>query len=331
MATTRRIVGWTTVFAGVTMFLLGLVTLICIASPAHAADKLIVGKAANAWTFIPVNVGVEVGTFAAQGVEVEIVNLASDAKLQQALVAGSVDIGVIGGPTMAQSVRGSPVLAVAAFAREPRNMAIITVADSPIRQVADLKGKLLGVPGTASLTEWMARRVALVEGWGKDGVRTVSLGGFDANLAALKTKQTDAMVTATEIGYMLEARGEGRIVTVLGAYAPQFHAHVIVARNQVVAEHPDSVARFLKGYFDAIAFMKKNKAKTTEIAMGLLKLDEAVMNRAYDEEIGMLQDDGHFDRQAVDVLKQSFVDMGLLPDIPRDDQILTTRYEPMRP
>jgi sulfonate transport system substrate-binding protein len=301
------------------------------ASPAHAADKLIVGKAANAWTFIPVNVGVETGTFAAQGVDVEIVNLASDAKLQQALVSSSVDIGVIGGPTMAQSVRGSPVLAVAAFAAEPRNMAIITVTDSPIRKVADLKGKLLGVPGTASLTEWMARRVALEEGWGKDGVRTVSLGGFDANLAALKTKQTDAMVTATEIGYMLEGRGEGRIVTVLGHYAPHFHAHVIVARTQVIASNPDAVARFLKGYFDAIAFMKKNKAKTTDIAMRLLNQNEAVMSRAYDEEIGMLQDDGHFDRKAIAVLKQSFVDMGLLPEIPRDDQILTTRFAPMTP
>ena len=301
------------------------------ASSPRAADQIRVGKAANAWTFIPVNIGAEYGSFAPYDIEVEIFNLPNDAKLQQALASDSVDIGIIGGPTMAQSVKGSPVTAVAAFATEPRNMSIITLKDSPVRQVADLRGRLIGVPGTASLTEWLAKRVALQEGWGKDGVRTVGLGGFDANLAALRTKQTDAMVTSTEVGYMLEARGEARILTLLAHYAPKFHTHVIEARNQLIAEHPDRVDRFLKGYFRAIAFMKANKEKTTALAMKLLNQTEAVMNRAYDEEIGMLEDDGHFDADAVAVLKQSFVDMGILTEPPRDEQILTTRFLPVRP
>src|SRR6185437_8535922 len=250
------------------------------------------------------------------GLDVQISNLPNDVKLQQALASASVEIGIIGGPTMAQSVKGSPVRAIAAYALEPRNMAIIVTADSPLKNADDLKGRLIGVPGTASLNEWLARRIALEKGWGKDGVRTVSLGGFDGNLAALRTHQTDAMVTATEIGYMLEERGEGRILTPLGSFAPHFHTHVIEARNDLIADHPDRVTRFLKGYFAAIA---------------LLHQDETVMSRAYDEEIGMLEDDGHFDPAAVAVLKKSFVDMGLLPEEPRDEQILTTRFVPVTP
>ncbi|HEX3974225.1 MAG TPA: hypothetical protein VHX19_23020 [Stellaceae bacterium] len=38
-----------------------------------------------------------------------------------------------------------------------------------------------------------------------------------------------------------------------------------------------------------------------------------------------------FDPAAVAVLKKSFVDMGLLPEAPRDDQILTTRFVPVIP
>lgn len=307
-----------------------LIGCIAAAPTARAADELRVGKSANAWTFIPVNVGVEEGLFAKYGLAVDISNLPNDVKLQQALASNSVEIGIIGGPTMAMSVKGSPVTAVAAFALEPRNMAIIVTADSPLKTADDLKGKLIGVPGTASLTEWLARRVALEKGWGKDGVRTVGLGGFDANLAALKTHQTDAMVTSAETGYMLEERGDGRILTGLGGYAPHFHTHVIEARNDLIAAHPDRVERFLKGYFAAIAFMKANKAKTTEIAMALLHQDEAVMSRAYDQEIGMLEDDGHFDPEAVAVLKKSFVDMGILAQEPSDDQILTTRFVPVK-
>jgi NitT/TauT family transport system substrate-binding protein len=312
-------------------FLLLAACVLAVGPAARAADVLHVGKSANAWTFIPVNVGVEVGLFAKYGLDVEISNLPNDVKLQQALASASVEIGIIGGPTMAQSVKGSPVTAVAAYALEPRNMAIIVTADSPLKNADDLKGRLIGVPGTASLTEWLARRLALEKGWGKDGVRTVSLGGFAGNLAALRTHQTDAMVTATEIGYMLEERGEGRILTPLGGFAPHFHTHVIEARNDLIADHPDRVTRFLKGYFASIAFMKANKAKTTGIAMALLHQDEKVMSRAYDEEIGMLEDDGHFDPEAVAVLKKSFVDMGLLAEEPRDDQILTTKFVPVIP
>lgn len=298
-------------------------------APARAADELHVGKSANAWTFIPVNVGVEEGIFAKYNLDVEISDLPNDVKLQQALASNSVSIGIIGGPTMAMSVKGSPVRAVAAFALEPRNMAIIVTQDSPLHTADDLKGKLIGVPGTASLTEWLARRVALEKGWGKDGVRTVGLGGFDANLAALKTHQTDAMVTSMETGYMLEERGDGRILTPLGQFAPYFHTHVIEARNDLIADHPDQVERFLKGYFASIAFMKANKEKTTQIAMQLLRQDQTVMSRAYDQEIGMLEDDGHFDPEAVAVLKKSFVDMGILDKEPSDDQILTTRFVPV--
>jgi ABC-type nitrate/sulfonate/bicarbonate transport system substrate-binding protein len=299
--------------------------------PAHANDILNVGKSANAWTFIPVNVGVQQGIFAKYGLDVEISDLPNDVKLQQALASNSVSIGIIGGPTMAMSVKGSPVLAVAAYALEPRNMSIIVTQDSPLHGVDDLKGKLIGVPGTASLTEWLARRVALQEGWGKDCVRTVGLGGFDGNLAALRTHQTDAMVTATETGYMLEERGDGRILLPLGPFAPHFHTHVIEARTDLIAAHPDQVERFLKSYFAAIAFMKANKNQTTAIAMSLLHMSQNVMSRTYDQEIGMLEDDGHFDPEAVTVLKKSFVDMGILSEEPRDDQILTTQFVPVTP
>ena len=40
--------------------------------------------------------------------------------------------------------------------------------------------------------------------------------------------------------------------------------------------------------------------------------------RAYDEQIGTFSTDGTFDPKAVAVLKQSFIDMALLKEIPAD-------------
>jgi NitT/TauT family transport system substrate-binding protein len=301
-------------------------------SSALAADKVRAIKAVDiAWSFIPLDVGAEEGFFTKYGIDIEISASTGDAKLQQALASNSVDFGLGSGPGMAFAVKGSPVVAVAAFAAEPRNISVVVAADSPVKSVADLKGKLLAVTTAGSLTDWLAKRLAVQEGWGTDGVRTIALGSFESFMAALRTKQIDGMMLATEAGYLLEERKEGRVVVGMEKYAPKFHTHVVYARKDIVAQNPDLVARFLKGFFASIIFMKNNKEKTTEIATRILHQSPAVMGRTWDYEISMLETDGHFDPEALAVLKDSFIGMGILQEKPADDQILTTRFLPVKP
>jgi NitT/TauT family transport system substrate-binding protein len=201
-----------------------------------AADKVHVGKAqGGAWTFLPANIGVEEGIFAKYDLDVEIIDLAGDAKVQQALTANSIEFGLASGPGMAFTVKGSPAIAVAAFAGAPRNISAIVLAASPVKAVADLKGALISVSTAGSLTEWLTKQMALQESWGPDGVRIVALGAIDAAIAALKARQVDAVVLATEAGYQLEERGDGRIVVGMDKYAPHFITHVVFAQKSLRA------------------------------------------------------------------------------------------------
>src|SRR6476620_519998 len=73
-----------------------------LVSPAVGAEKLRVGKAVPfAWTFTPLDVGIQMGIFAKHGLDIEASAFGGDAKLQQALAADSLDIGVGSGPGMA--------------------------------------------------------------------------------------------------------------------------------------------------------------------------------------------------------------------------------------
>jgi NitT/TauT family transport system substrate-binding protein len=299
---------------------------------AAAADKVILGKAVPfAWTFIPADVGLEQGIWARYGIDLEIIGLAGSAKVQQALASKSITFALAGGTDMAFAVKGSPVIAVAAFGLDPRNLAVVVAQDSSIRSVADLRGKSIGVTTVGSLTEWLARRMAYEEGWGANGVVPVALGGMEASVAALKTKQVDALVIATEIGLMLEDKHEGRIVVNMARYAPDFHTHVIFARKDLVADDPGLVDRFVKGWFASVAFVKTHKAETTAVAMRVLGQSKAVMDKTYDDEVSMLSDDGRFDAKAVAVIKQSFVDMDILQKLPDDSELFTTRFVPAKP
>jgi NitT/TauT family transport system substrate-binding protein len=299
---------------------------------ARAADTIRVGKAqGTAWTFLPVDIGIGQGFFAKLGLDVESANLGGDAKVQQALAAGSIDFGLGSGPGMAFLAKGSPAIGVAAFAGPPRNISAIVLADSPITKIADLKGKTIAVSSVGSLSDWLARQMAIQEGWGQDGIRAVPLGAVQTSIAALKAHQVDAVVLSTEAGFGLEEQKQGRMLASMDRYAPHFITHVVFAQKALVSTAPGLVERFLKGFFAAIAFMKTNKKETSEVAQFVLQQNARVVEKDYDFEIGMFIDDGRFDPQAVEALKQSYIEMGTLKEKPADDVLFTTQFLPVKP
>jgi ABC-type nitrate/sulfonate/bicarbonate transport system substrate-binding protein len=304
---------------------------LALVAPASAAEKLRVGKAvAFAWTFTPLDVGIQMGIFAKHGIEVEASAFNGDAKLQQGLTSDSVDIGIGSGPGMAFMVKGVPAKAVGVMAGVPRNMAVMVGYDSPIKTVDDLKGKKLGVTTVGSLTDWIGKRIGTQKGWGPAGITTVPVGGMPPARAAIKTNQIDGYIGALEIGISLEEAKEWRVITSAMPFVDHFITHVFFVREEVIAQRPQAVKAFLQGWQDTIAFMKANKVKTVEITSKVIQVAPSVIDRAYDQQIDIFSDDLSFDPRAVAVLKQSFIEMGLLKDIPEDKAMFTTQFLPVK-
>lgn len=302
-----------------------------LVAPAHATEKLRVGKAvAFAWTFTPLDIGIQTGIFAKHGLEIEASDATGDAKLQQALTADSLDVGIGSGPGMAFMAKGVPAKAVAAMAGVPRNMAVMVGYNSTAKTVDDLKGKKLGVTTVGSLTDWIGKRINALKGWGAEGITTVPIGGMPPARAAIKTGQIDGYIGALETGYALEEAKEWRVITTATPFVDDFITHVFFVRDDVIAKRPEAVRAFLKGWFETIAFMKANKDKTVEITSKVLNLSPAVISRAYDEQIPIFSTDGTFDPKAVAALKQSFIEMGLLKEIPDDKVMFTTQFVPVK-
>jgi len=304
---------------------------LALVAPAGAAEKLRVGKAvAFAWTFTPLDVGIQMGIFAKHGIEVEASAFNGDAKLQQGLTSDSVDIGIGSGPGMAFMVKGVPAKAVGVMAGVPRNMAVMVGYDSPIKTVDDLKGKKLGVTTVGSLTDWIGKRIGTQKGWGPAGITTVPVGGMPPARAAIKTNQIDGYIGALEVGISLEEAKEWRVITSATPFVDHFITHVFFVREDVIAKRPQAVKAFLQGWQDTIAFMKANKVKTVEMTSKVIQVAPSVIERAYDQQIGIFSNDLSFDPRAVAVLKESFIEMGLLKDIPEDKAMFTTQFLPVK-
>ena len=110
-------------------------------TPATAAT-LTVGKAGqNADPIIPVNVGDRLGIFKKHELDLTIVDFTGGSKMTQAMVAGSIDIGVGAGTEMAFVAKGASMTAVCEAAGPPSFLSIGVPWDSPIRSSTSSKAR----------------------------------------------------------------------------------------------------------------------------------------------------------------------------------------------
>ena len=297
------------------------------ASGAFAADKVRVGKSVSQpFAFAPVEIGTAEGIWAKHGLEVETTIFAGDAKLQQGLVSGSVDFGLGSGPAMGFLAKGVPAKAVAVLANEPLSMGLIVGATGAIKTPQDLKGTKIGVTTAGSLSDWLARELSRQLGFGSNGIEPVALGAMTTMLAAMKRSQIDGVVLSSSQGYQLEKSGDARLLLKFGTYIKDFHTHVIFATDNMIEHKPDQVRRFLAGWKDVIAFMAANKDETLRVARQVTGLDEAIERREYDDVMPMMSRDLRFRPKALDVIGDSFPEMGIMQAKPDMRTLYTEEF-----
>jgi ABC-type nitrate/sulfonate/bicarbonate transport system substrate-binding protein len=303
--------------------------LMTFANSADADTRLRVGKAqAQQFAFVPVHVGVEMGIFKRNGLDIEISNFGGDAKLLQALAADAIDIALGGGPTIAFVQKGTPMLGIAALADAPGTIMMVVLKDGPVKTEDDLKGRTVSVSTAGSLTYWLAKELSRQKGWGNDGIKIAPLGTPTAQIAALKTGQIDGVVTETSSILKLEEDGVGRILVRFRDRIRDFHVHAAFASRKAIDGNPQAIRAFLAGWFESVRWMKDHKDQTVEIAARMADVSKTVAAKNYDEIMPVFSFDGRFKPKALEVLAGSFVDMGLLPDKPDMSKLYTEQFLP---
>src|SRR5215471_2732472 len=278
--------------------MLSLATTLLFVQGAGAAETLRVGKAVpEAFSFVPLDIGMRKGFFANNGLDIESIAFTGDARMQQAMASDSLDVALGSGPAMAFIVKGAPIKAVAAMAGPPLLLAIVVRPDGP-KTAAGLKG-----------------------------IEIAPMGALPGQIAAMKRGDIDGAIMDIGNAFELEKRGDGRIL-VRFSDIKDFHIHVIFATNTLIAGRPQAVRGFLKGWFETIAFMRKTKPETVAIASDVTHKDAEINSRVYDELMPMFSDDGKFNASALATLAKSYVELQLLPQEPDITALYTEAFLP---
>jgi NitT/TauT family transport system substrate-binding protein len=309
--------------------ILTLVAAAVLTATSASAETLRVGKAGReAFSFVPLDVGVRTGIFKARGLDIEIANMGGDAKLQQAMAADSIDIALGSGPGLAFIVKGSPVKGIAAMAGPPLLFALVVRNDDSVKTVDDLKGRKIGVSTVGSVTSWIVSEVSRQRGWGYDGIAQVPIGENAARIAAVRAKALDGCIVDLASALNYAQRGEGKVLLRFGDLVKDFHIHVIFATDKIIAEKPAALRGFLAGWLETIRLMRREKAKSVEIAAAVMGTDGPTAAQIYDELMPMFSDTGRFEPKALAVLRRSFVEMKTLSEEPDMSKLYTEAFLP---
>jgi NitT/TauT family transport system substrate-binding protein len=304
--------------------------LVTAAFPAAAGSALRVGKASSVSdAIIPVNVGDKLGIFKKHGLDLEIIEFGGGGKMAQGMAAGAIDIGDGAGSEMAFVAKGAPMIAVCESTATAPFLGVGVPWDSPVKSLADLKGKVIGVSSTGSFSDWSGHELARTQGWGENGVKIVSIGGGPApTLAALRTHLVDAVISNASQFLFFEETRDARLLAPVSSFEGNVASGTLFASNQLVASNPDAIRAFLAAWMETVDYILTQKAETVKIESALNHFDESVMSREYDLVKGMYVKDCHFDAESLATLKRSFGEMKLLEGEPDMSKLYTEAYLP---
>jgi ABC-type nitrate/sulfonate/bicarbonate transport system substrate-binding protein len=299
------------------------------ASEAAAQTKLAVAKVANDFALMMVDYGNKLGAFKKQGLDVEV-SLITQAKMIQAVIAGSIDMAVASGATLAFVPKGAPLTGVAALSGPPSILVLVVRPDGSIKSMDQLRGGIVAVTNIGSLTDWAVSQIAIHEQWAPSEIKRVSVGDTAARIATMRTGAADAAVVDIAAGLDLEERGEAKILVNFGDLVTAFQNQVIYASDKLIRNNADAVRGFLRGWFATLDYARAHRSETVAFTQQELGVTPRVAGRVYDALMPgpFFSKDGRFDREILKTMSRSFVEMKLLDREVDLSQYVTDQFLP---
>jgi NitT/TauT family transport system substrate-binding protein len=168
----------------------------------------------SAFYHLPLTVAEQLGYFKAEGLDVEIIDLAGGWRALQSVVGGAVDVasGAYDHIINAQ-VKGQKLKAFVMQGRAPGIAVGVSLKAMPsFRSIADLKGKKIGVSSPGSSTNMVVNLLLTRAGLKPGDVSFVGVGTSAGALSAFRSGQIDAISNVDPVMTMLEQKSEIRII-----------------------------------------------------------------------------------------------------------------------
>lgn len=281
--TRRRFIGGTAAGVGAAAFATGSLTVPGSARAAPEVSKLVMTQAVTSLAFIQNYIAAELGFFADEGLDVEVVVTRGGGPDVQAVLAGDAAFTVNDGAQILPAVaRGQDLTCLmATLDRNIINVSMLKETaerlsvgpESPIEEkLAALAGLNIGITRPGSLTWQLARFNLNTAGLDPEtGATIVGLGGGPAVAAGLENGDVDAIYISVPLGERVVH--SGRAITLIDnakgedPNLPRFMMEGLWATPGFVAENPNTCHAMIRALSRASEFVLNQSVPEVSAAL----------------------------------------------------------------
>lgn len=218
----------------------------------------------------PVLYGIQSGTFARAGLDVQLQQAASGAALMAGVTGGSIEIGKASPlPLIAAHARGIPVVVIegsALFLAENPITAMIVLKDSPIRTAADLSGKVVAVPALKTLDHIAIQSWIDDHGGNSSTVKFIELPQTAVISAALLQGRIDAANLVIPTLAEALASGNFRVLShPFESIGKRFLIAVWFCTRDWAEKNPVALAQFSKAFTESATYTNAHHSETVSM------------------------------------------------------------------
>jgi NitT/TauT family transport system substrate-binding protein len=250
-------------------------------APAQDTLKVAVGQRGN-WDTSVSELGQRTGIFKKHGLTLEILYTQGGGETQQAVISGSVDIGVAAGimGVLSAFSKGAPVRIIGAETTGASDLFWYVRADSPIKNLKDTDGKTIAYSTNGSSTHGVVN--ALI----KENdlkAKPVATGGPPSTLTQVMSGQVDIGWAAPP--FALDQLDQGKVRVVASGNDSSFKGQTVrllITNVQTLKTRKDAIDRYMKAYRETVDWMYSNPAALKTYAE-FVGISEAMAKRARDD------------------------------------------------
>ena len=264
----------------IVVLLMFLAASVATATGAAAAEKLRLGYLRSDLHHLAAWVAIEKGYFKDEGLDVEVAGIFNaGAEEMSAFASKSLDVGYLGMAPSITGVANKAATVKAAALANAEGSAVVVKAGSPARDLKDLTGKTIAIPGYASVQDFLIRRALEAAGMAPGAV-TIIVVKPPEMLAALETGQIDAFIAWEPHATKAVTKGIGRVLLGSSRIWPGHPCCVVAFEGDVAKGRPAVVQSFLKAHARATAFINANTDEAVRIGVQYTGMDEATVRAA---------------------------------------------------
>src|SRR5437016_4362405 len=222
--------------------------------------KLAIGQRGN-WENAAPELGQKAGFFNKQGLSLELLYTRGAGETLQAVISGSVDIGLGVGTAgvLGACAKGAPVRAIANSMTGADDLFWYVPATSPIKTIKDAAGKTIAYSTTGSSTNRAV--LAFIREFGVQA-KPVATGSPASTFTQTMSGQVDIGWSSPPFG--VEALQQGRIrIVVRESDVPAFRnqtVRLMIANTATAEQRRDVIDRYLQAYAETLDWMYSDPA-----------------------------------------------------------------------